>query len=134
MEAPVARTRRVFIAEDAALLRARLVTLIEAVGETRVVGEAATPAEAVEGILRTRPDCVILDLHLRGGSGLDVLRELRAHKAECVVIVLTNHPERAYRDACLAAGAKWFFDKSREFDRVPAVIAGIVPRVGPDAG
>jgi DNA-binding NarL/FixJ family response regulator len=134
MTTSVTRTRKVFIVEDAASLRARLVELIEGVPATRIVGEAATPGDAIEGILRTQPDCVILDLHLRGGSGLEVLRQMRARHCESVIIVLTNRPEPAYRAACLASGAKWFFDKSKEFEKVPEVVAGIVPRSDPDGG
>ena len=126
MESPAA-LRRVFIVEDAPSVRTRLVELIQDVAGTRVVGEAATPQAAIEGILRTRPDCVILDLHLRGGTGLEVLRQLRAKRSESAVIVLTNHADPTYRSACLASGARWFFDKSKDFDKVQAVVAGIVP-------
>src|SRR5579864_4955087 len=97
MNTPVGSQRRVFVAEDAASVRTRLVELIEGVAATCVVGEAATPEAAIEGILQTRPDCVVLDLHLRGGTGLEVLKQMRARRVESVVIVLTNHPESAYR-------------------------------------
>jgi len=130
VDTPGAAHIKVFIAEDAASVRARLVELIEGVQGTRVVGEAVTPQAAVDGILRTQPDCVILDLHLRGGSGLEVLRTVRASRCQTAVIVLTNHPEPAFRAACLEAGAGWFFDKSREFEQVRTVLAGMAPRSG----
>jgi two-component system response regulator DevR len=120
--------RRVFIAEDAPAVRARLAKLAQEVDGTVLVGEAETAEAAIEGILRTQPDCAILDFHLRGGTGLQVLRQIRAAGCECLVIVLTNYPEAAYRAACMAAGAGWFFDKSSEFGKVQAALAGVTAR------
>lgn len=125
MESTTARQRTIFIADDAPSIRERLVELVEEVEGTRVVGEAETPEETLEGVLATRPDCLVLDLHLRGGTGFKVLRQMQTLQCEPVVVVLTNHPEPAYRAACLASGAEWFFDKSREFEKVRAVVAGI---------
>jgi chemotaxis response regulator CheB len=55
-------TGRVFIVEDSAPIRSRLVEMLGAVEGLCIVGEAESPAEAVAGISETRPDCVVLDL------------------------------------------------------------------------
>lgn len=118
-----AATKNVFIAEDSAAVRARLVEML---GETRgvtIVGEAETPAEAVSGILRTHPDYVVLDFQLRGGTGADVLRALRRQLPRTVFIVMTNYPEPQILRLCLDAGADRFFDKSTEFSKIREVIA-----------
>jgi len=88
-----------------------------------VVGEAETPRAAVEGILRTRPDSVVLDIQLIGGSGIDVLREAHPRTPATVFIVLTNHPNPQYRRICMEAGAAYFFDKNTEIAKVCEVIA-----------
>ena len=93
--------------------------------DVTVVGEAASAPEAIAGILRTRPDSVLLDLNLMGRTGLDVMRAVRPREPEIVFVVLTNHSESQYRDACMEAGARYFLDKSQDFDRVPGVIAEI---------
>jgi len=72
--APSETRTNVFIVEDSAPIRERLTGLLNGIGGVSVVGEAATPQSAVEGILRTRPDSVVLDIQLMGGTGIEVLR------------------------------------------------------------
>jgi DNA-binding NarL/FixJ family response regulator len=112
----------VFIAEDSAEVRRYLVELVEDVEGARVVGEAESANDAVRGILRMQPDCVVLDFQLIGGTGLDVLRAVHPQAPRIAFIVLTNFATPQYRRACLAAGARCFFDKSREFTRVREAI------------
>jgi DNA-binding NarL/FixJ family response regulator len=119
------RTNHVFIVDDSVWIRVRLAEALGRLPDVMVVGEAASASEAVAGILRTRPDSVLLDLNLMGRTGLDVMREVRPKAPQIVFVVLTNHSESQYRDACLEAGARYFLDKSQDFDRVPAVIAEI---------
>jgi DNA-binding NarL/FixJ family response regulator len=116
---------RVYIVDDSPSIRARLVEMLRGMERVRVVGEAASAPEAVAGILRERPDSVLLDLHLVGCTGLDVMRSVHPQAPEIVFVVITNHAEAQYRRAAQAAGAAYFLDKSREFDRVREVIAEI---------
>ena len=116
---------KVFIAEDSTEVRRYIVDLIGDVEGARVVGEAETAEAAVAGILRTDPDCVVLDFQLVGGTGLDVLRAVHPRAPQIMFIVLTNFANPQYRRACMAAGATCFFDKSSEFMRVRDVIAGL---------
>ena len=115
---------RFFIVEDSPLVRGRLVEMLESLDRVVVVGEAARVPEAVEGILATRPDAGLLDLHLAdGGEGLDVLRAVRALAPATEFIVLTNHSEPQYRRASAAAGAQHFLDKSGETHRIRQIAA-----------
>ena len=123
--AALAPRTNVFIVEDSEVIRRRLAGMLGDMEGVTVVGEAETPSEALEGILRTRPDSVVLDLHLVGGSGLEVLRSAHAQAPGTVFIVLTNHPNAQYRRACMEAGAAYFFDKSHDFAKVREVIAGL---------
>lgn len=118
-----------FIVEDSAPLRARLVEQLYQIEGVNVVGEAATPADAVTGILQTRPNYVVLDFQLEGGSGIEVLRAIRSQLADTVFIVLTNHPQPQVRQVCMDAGADAFLDKSTEFSQVTRVIAGARPKM-----
>lgn len=116
---------RVYIVDDSAAIRARLNEMLAGMDRIRVVGEAASAREAVAGILRARPDSVLLDLNLMGRTGIDVLRTVRPQAPEIVFVVLTNHAEPQYRRVCAEAGAAYFLDKSSEFDRVREVVAEI---------
>ena len=118
------RPNNVFIVDDSASIRLRLAQLVtsEAV---RVVGEAGSASEAIAGILRVRPDSVLLDLNLLGSTGIDVMRMVVPHAPDVTFVVLTNHFEPQYRDACMQAGARYFLDKSCDLDKVPGVLAEI---------
>ncbi len=116
---------RVYIVDDSAPIRARLAEMLSRMERVRVVGEADSARAAVVGILRDRPDSVLLDLNLMGRTGIDVMRTVHPQAPEIVFVVLTNHSEPQYRRACTEAGAAYFLDKSREFDRVRDVIAEI---------
>jgi DNA-binding NarL/FixJ family response regulator len=116
---------QVYIVEDSAAIRARLNDMLGRLGGVRVVGEASGAAQAVSEILSLRPHSVLLDLNLHGSNGMNVLRAIHPQAPDIVFVVLTNHAEPQYRRACERAGAAYFLDKSKEFDRVPGVIAEI---------
>jgi DNA-binding NarL/FixJ family response regulator len=107
-----------FIAEDSAAISERLSKLLEQGGSIDVIGQADTPLGAIDGILASKPDAVVLDIHLRGGSGLEVIRKVRAQAPQVVFVVLTNYPDPHYRRLFAEAGASSLLDKSTEFDRV----------------
>jgi len=117
----------VYLVEDSASLRARLVEMVE-LSHAQVVGEAETAHQAIAGIPIAAPDVVLLDLHLRQGSGLEVLRALRNDSGAPFFIVITNDPTESYRKACLAAGAHAFLDKSRDFLRINDLIGSVAMR------
>lgn len=113
----------VFIVEDSASIRSRLVEMLSDLQGVKVVGEAESPAEAAAAILETLPDLVILDFQLHGGTGVDVMRAVLPVLPDVAFLVLTNHPNPQYRRICMGAGARWFFDKSTEFGKIKDVIA-----------
>jgi DNA-binding NarL/FixJ family response regulator len=123
--APSEAEMNVFIVEDSASTRERLADMLGEIEGVTVVGQAETPADALEGILRTRPDSVVLDIQLAGGSGIDVLRKAHPQVPATVFIVLTNHANPQYRRICMEAGAAYFFDKSNDIAKVREVISGL---------
>ena len=120
-----AQRNNVYIVDDSASIRSRLAEMLTRLDGVSVVGEAASATEAIAGILRLKPDSVLLDLNLMGRTGIDVLRAVHSREPGIVFVVLTNHAEPQYRTACTKAGAAYFLDKSCDFDRVPDVIAQI---------
>ncbi|OGA28864.1 MAG: hypothetical protein A3I01_16755 [Betaproteobacteria bacterium RIFCSPLOWO2_02_FULL_65_24] len=118
----------VFIVEDHAPVRERLISMLDRAERFTVVGEAETPQAAIEGILHTVPDSVVLDVHLIGGNGLEVLRGVRAVEPGIDFVVLTNHPNAQYRRAFINAGASCVLDKTTEFAKLPeAILASGMP-------
>ena len=128
MDTAHADRTKVFLVEDSAPLRARLAAMLSTVDNVCVVGEAATAAAAIAGILKTRPTFVMLDIHLAGGSGLAVLREIHKADAAIVFIVLTSEPAPQYRKAYMQAGASHFLDKARDFEMARDIVAAHAAR------
>src|SRR5947207_5685437 len=120
---------RVLLIEDSPLIRERLFESLVDPGRIEIVGEADTEEAAVTLLSAAPWDVLVLDLQLKHGTGLGVLRSLISHRApDAKVIVLTNYAFPQYRAKSLALGADFFFDKSREYHRVREVLEGIADR------
>jgi DNA-binding NarL/FixJ family response regulator len=115
--------RTVFIVEDSPIVRRRLVALMGEIPGVSVVGQADTQEDAATGILREQPDWVLLDIQLIGGTGIEVLRRVRARVPGTRFIVLTHLDNPQYRRICMQAGADYFFDKTQT-TVVKEIIAG----------
>jgi len=113
----------VFLVEDSASIRQRLVRLLESVPGACVVGEAADADQAIAAILAARPDVVFLDLQLRQSSGFDVLRAVRNLEPEIGFYMLSNFASEPYRRQAERLGARGFFDKTTDFERLRDLVA-----------
>jgi len=120
--APARALLRVFIAEDSKDCRNRLIEMLQATGVAKIEAYAETAEVATREVLRMKPDVLILDLVLRQGSGLDVLRATAASNPAMRVAVVTNNATEQYRRACETAGAHAFLDKSLDIDRLPGLL------------
>lgn len=121
---------KVFLVDDSEVLRQRLKRLLADLPDVHVIGEAGEVNTALDAILEQRPDVVLLDIHLFNGNGISVLQRLKKERPPPAVIVLTNYPYPQYRQACLDAGADYFFVKSSEFDRVVPALEQLIRQAG----
>ena len=114
--------------------------MIRMIAGINVIGEADSVNQAIDGVLESPTDTLLLDLQLRDGIGLDVLTRVKQVRPDLHVIVLTNFATQQYRQASLSAGADYCLDKSREFGLVPGILRnwieadgdGAVALAGPD--
>ena len=106
---------RVFIADDSELMRKRLQDLLQKVKGAELAGQAEECGEAKEMIGKLQPDVVILDIRMPGGSGIDVLKTIKAEEKSPLVIILTNYAYSQYENKCRDLGADYFYDKSMDF-------------------
>lgn len=113
---------KVFIADDSQPIADMLTELISDPGRIEVVGVGATEAATMESIRALRPDVVVLDLQLRGGSGTDVIRAVRSDPslAQLRLLVTSNHTSPQLRSGCLELGAEAYFDKVKELGDLAA--------------
>jgi DNA-binding NarL/FixJ family response regulator len=114
---------RVLLVEDSSKLQERLRETLSGLPGVELAGTVDTETDAVEAIRGERCDAVILDLHLRRGTGFGVLRELarRADRAPTVV-VFTNYDLPEYRRMAQSFGVRHFLDKARDYEHLPVVL------------
>jgi DNA-binding NarL/FixJ family response regulator len=116
---------RVVIVEDSTIIRARLSESLSEIPNLEIVGVAETEAEAFTLLRNDGWDAAVLDLQLKKGTGLGVLKALgqENRRPDTKIIVFTNYAFPQYRERSMMLRADYFFDKSREFHRVREVLA-----------
>lgn len=107
-----------FLVEDSSTIRDNLIPALEDLADARVVGIAETEDDAVDWMAshKTAWQLVIVDLFLKQGSGLGVLKQCRNRAPRQRAVVLSNYVNADIRARCLALGADAVFDKSAELD------------------
>lgn len=101
---------RVFIADDHPVVREGLRTILQKLDVT-VVGEAGTGRQAVEGVVTTRPDVVLMDIRMPDMDGLTAAQAIRQAAPDVAVIILTSFAEKEYLRRALEVGASGFLLK-----------------------
>jgi DNA-binding NarL/FixJ family response regulator len=115
---------RVLLVEDSTLLAERLSELISALPDVELIDSVQTESEALTQVQTVRPDVLILDLHLRSGSGFGLLRSLAGNASvpRPKIIILTNFGLPEYRRQAESFGVEAFLDKSRDYFQLPELL------------
>ena len=117
---------RVLLAEDSTLLASRLTELIRRLPDVELIGTVDCEADTLSHVASDTPDVLILDLHLRSGSGFGVLRALsgagKSSGPRPKIVILTNFGLPEYRREAEAFGVEAFLDKSRDYFRLPSLL------------
>jgi two-component system, OmpR family, response regulator len=118
----MAQSLRLLLVEDSKVLTERLTEAIDQIADVQLIGTAETEAAAVALATREPVDVIILDLHLRQGTGFGVMRALATTQLKPQIIVLTNYDLPEYKNAAFALGATHFLDKALDYGRLPEVL------------
>jgi DNA-binding NarL/FixJ family response regulator len=102
---------RVYIVDDHEMVRRGLAALIEAESDLELCGEAEDCASATSAVSKLNPDVVIVDISLRGNSGIELIKNLKALNPKIHIVVLSVHDESVYALRALKAGAKGYVMK-----------------------
>ena len=131
---------KTYIVEDSPVIREDLIAALEELTKVKVIGTAEDEATAVHWLSQPEntPDLIIIDIFLKGGSGLGVLRAAGVlAESAARLVVLSNYATPDMRRRCLELGAARVFDKSNDIDalilycgRLADVIAGKAPTTG----
>ncbi len=117
---------KVFIVDDSALVRERIMAMISEHPGIEIIGQAENAQEGINSIRKLKPDAVILDIRMPGGNGIEVLKNIKKNNSAPAVIILTNYHYPQYRKKCIEAGADFFFDKSTEFHKIIEVLKKLI--------
>ena len=119
-------TIRIVVVDDHPLFRHGLVQLLNSEESFDVVGEASAAPEAMTVIRRLMPTLVIADLGLKGPSGLELTKSVRAEFPKMPVLVLSMHDEPTYAVRSLRAGANGYVTKEEALSSVLVAVREVI--------
>ena len=119
---------RVLIVDDHPVVREGVALQIATQRDLQLCGEAEDIPSALARAEETRPDLVIVDITLKNGNGLDLIRRLRARDERVKLLVWSMHPENLYAERAIRAGAQGYLHKgqatSKLLEAIRTVLAG----------
>ena len=128
---------KIFLVDDHPLVREWLTNLLNQQPDFQVCGETGHAPEALQLVAAAKPDIAIVDITLASGSGLDLIKSIKAGHPGVAVLVLSMHDEMLYAERALRAGAGGYIMKSEAtqkiIEAIRAVLGGQVyvsPKVG----
>jgi DNA-binding NarL/FixJ family response regulator len=117
---------RIFLVDDHPLVREWLTNLIHQQPDLCVCGEAESAPEALDAVAKLKPDIAIVDISLKSGSGIELIKNIRAIAREVAVIVLSMHDESLYAERALRAGARGYIMKRETAKKIIAAIRQVL--------
>ena len=118
--------KKVVIVDDHPLFRERLAQLIKHELDLEVVGEAESAKEAIHLIRDRSPDLAIIDITLKGSSGLELIKNIKILSIGVPILVLSMHDESLYAERALRAGATGYITKHQAADEVLLAIRRVL--------
>ena len=120
-----ANEQAILIVDDSALIIERLLVMLNGLGTVKDITTASCYREAVDVLTERQVDIAILDIHLTGKNGIELLKFIVKNYPQVKVVMLSNAGNDKYRDLCKKEGAKYFIDKSKEFELVPDILTAL---------
>jgi DNA-binding NarL/FixJ family response regulator len=117
---------RLLIAEDHHLLRCGLRSMLSALGDYEVVGEARDGKEACQQAIALRPDVILTDLSMPGMNGIDAVATIKRRSPNVRIVVLTVHKSYEYVREALRVGVDGYVLKDASFDELVAALAAVM--------
>ena len=112
------RIARIMIVDDHPLVREGLAARLARQPDLEVCCEADDASEALRLVREQQPDLAIVDISLKSGSGIDLIKRVRAEAPGVKLLVLSMHPGTLYAERALRAGASGYVNKQEARERV----------------
>jgi two-component system response regulator DesR len=118
-------TIRLLIAEDQAMLRGALATLLSLEDDIKLVGEAGDGDSALAAVRAERPDVLLTDIEMPGASGIELAEAIRAEKLPTRVLIVTTFSRPGYLQRALNAGVAGYVLKDSKSDELAAAVRAV---------
>jgi DNA-binding NarL/FixJ family response regulator len=119
---------KVLIVDDHPMVREGLTMRLSAQPDLQVCGEAACEDEAIAVVKQTHPDLVLVDIALKSGDGIELVKQIKSRHPSIKMLVLSSYQESLYAERALRAGATGYLSKQESHDKlleaVRTVLAG----------
>lgn len=117
---------RILLVDDHPLVRESLTALIHQQPDLVVCGEAESNDEALEKITALKPELALIDISLKGSSGLQLVKTLKSLYPSILTIVLSMHDEKLYAERAIRAGARGYVTKRESSKTIVAAIRNVL--------
>jgi DNA-binding NarL/FixJ family response regulator len=117
---------RVLIVDDHPAVREALAIRIGRQRDLAVCGEAADMVEALRLVGETQPDVAVIDITLRSGNGIDLIKRIKDRNDRVRILVWSMHSEALYAERALRAGALGYINKDQATDRIVEAIRRVL--------
>jgi DNA-binding NarL/FixJ family response regulator len=113
------------VVDDHQVVREGVISMLRAVREIQVVGQAANAPEAIRKARELKPDVILLDIRLPGTSGWEACRALTAELPETQIVMLTSFEEEDYLLKALRAGARGYLLKTASHEEIVEAVRAV---------
>lgn len=121
---------KIILVDDSSIVRRCLCGVLSDIPGVEIVGEATDFQDALQQVRLTKPHIVILEVHLRDGRGLDLLRAIKEGSSSPIAIVFSSYNYPQLLDACVNAGADFFFKKSHDVTALTGLLRRLIAACG----
>jgi DNA-binding NarL/FixJ family response regulator len=115
---PALKTARVLIVDDHPAVREGLALRIRGQTDLEVCGEAADVTEALQLVARTNPDVAVIDIALKRGSGIELIKRIKGRNESVRMLVWSMYSDTLYAERALRAGALGYINKENATDQI----------------
>lgn len=120
------RKQRILIVDDHPMVRDGIKLQVSMHQDLDVCGEAESVVEAFALVQQTHPDLVIVDISLKSGHGIDLIKRIKSYDGEIKMLVSTMYNESLYAERALRAGAQGYLNKQESREKLVEAIRTVL--------
>lgn len=129
LEQPPKRSKplaRILIVDDHPIVRQGLARMIAEEPDLEVCGEAEDASQALRQVTESKPDLVIIDISLKSGTGIELIKQIKARDEQVRMLVSSMHDESLFAERSLRAGAMGYINKQEAADKIIGAIRSVL--------